>query len=158
MIFIGRDEERKGLHILRKALSAIQSPLHLTIVGKVGTIESMIHTIDNIGLIKSKDDLFKLIDKSHALVVPSLAEGMPTVILEAMARGKAIIATDVGAVSELVDSSNGKLIPPNNAKALSFAITHLSDDLKESSSMSLAKVVNFTWEEIVNRFLENFNE
>ena len=39
---------------------------------------------------------------SDVLVVPSLSEGMPTVILEAMARGKAVIATDVGAVSDLV--------------------------------------------------------
>jgi glycosyltransferase involved in cell wall biosynthesis len=154
LIFIGRDEERKGLHILRKALSVIQSPFHLTLVGEVGPIESKIHTIENIGLIKSKDELFKLIDKSHAIVVPSLSEGMPTVILEAMARGKAIIATDVGAVSELVDDSNGKLVPPNDAKALANAIENLGDnDIKKASERSLVKVASFNWDEIANRFL-----
>ena len=159
LIFIGRDEERKGLHILRKALSEIQSPLHLTLVGEVGPIESKIHTIENIGLIKSKDELFKLIDKSHALVVPSLSEGMPTVILEAMARGKAIIATDVGAVSELVDDSNGKLVPPNNAKVLANAIENLGDnDIKKASERSLVKVALFTWGEIAIRFFANCKE
>ena len=154
LIFIGRDEERKGLHILRNALSEIQSPLHLTLVGEVGAIESQVHTIDNIGLIKSKDDLFKLIDKSQALVVPSLSEGMPTVILEAMARGKAIIATDVGAVSELVDDSNGMLIPPNDVKTLANAIENLGDnDIKKASEQSLEKVASFTWDEIALRFL-----
>ena len=155
LIFIGRNEERKGLHILRKALSVIQSPLHLTLVGEASPIDSKSHTIENIGLIKSKDELFKLIDKSHALVVPSLSEGMPTVILEAMARGKAIIATDVGAVSELVDDSNGKLVPPNDAQELANAIKNLGGtDIKKASEQSLEKVASFTWDEISNRFLK----
>jgi len=156
LIFIGRDEERKGLHILSKALSEIQSPLHLTLVGEVGPVESKFHTIENIGLIKSKDELFKLIDKSHALVVPSLSEGMPTVILEAMARGKAIIASNVGAVPELVDDSNGKLVPPNDAKLLAKAIENLGDnDFKKASEQSLEKVALFTWGEIAIRFFAN---
>jgi len=159
LIFIGRDEERKGLHILKGSLSKIQSSIHLTIVGKVGTIESSIHKIDNIGEVKSRRRLIDLIDKAHVLVLPSLSEGMPTVILEAMSRGKAIIATDVGAVSELVDNTNGILIPTNDTKALAEAINHLGDmDIKRVFHKSLSKVVIFTWEEIVNRFLENFNE
>jgi len=154
LIFIGRDEERKGLHILRESLPEIQFPLHLTLVGDIDPIESKTHTIENTGVIKSKDELFKRIDKSHALVVPSLSEGMPTVILEAMARGKAIIATDVGAISELVDASNGRLIPPNDVKALANAINKIKTDVVKGSNNSLSKVTSFTWGEIAVRFLD----
>ena len=155
LIFIGRDEERKGLHVLRKAVSNITHPLHLTLVGAVCPIESKVHTIENLGVIKSKDELFKRIDASHALVVPSLSEGMPTVILEAMARGKSIIATDVGAVSELVDESNGRLIPPNDVKALEDAIKKVKADVFEKgSNRSLSKVTSFTWDEIAEKFLD----
>ena len=55
--------------------------------------------------------------------MPSLSEGMPTVILEAMARGKAVIATDVGAVSELVSEENGVLIQAGSVEELSNALT-----------------------------------
>jgi glycosyltransferase involved in cell wall biosynthesis len=158
IIFIGRNDKVKGLDILRQALSKISSPLHLTIVGYVGLIKSRIHIIENLGVIKSKDELFKRIDASHALVVPSLSEGMPTVILEAMARGKAIIATDVGAVSELVDESNGRLIPPYDVKALAEAINKIKVDVVEKgSNSSLSKVTSFTWGEIAKKFLSKFN-
>ena len=155
IIFIGRNDKVKGLHILRQALSKITSPVHLTLVGEFGPIESKSHTIENVGVIKSKDELFKRIDSSHVLVAPSLSEGMPTVILEAMARGKAIIATDVGAVSELVDESNGRLIPPNDVKALADAINQIKADIVEKgSNRSLSKVTSFTWGEIAGKFLD----
>jgi glycosyltransferase involved in cell wall biosynthesis len=155
IIFIGRNDTVKGLHILRQVLAKLPSPVHLTLVGEVGPIESKIHTIENLGVIKSKDELFKLIDTSHALVVPSLSEGMPTVILEAMARGKAIIATDVGAVSELVGECNGRLIPPNDVKALADAISNIKSDFFEKrSNISLSKVTSFTWGAIAVKFLD----
>ena len=49
---------------------------------------------------------------------PSYSEGMPNVIMEAMSRGLAIIATDVGAVSKLVDEENGWLINPRGLEKL----------------------------------------
>ena len=154
LVFIGRNDKVKGLHVLRKALSQMNRPVHLTLVGDLDLGRRDFHDLDCVGVIDSKEKLMTLIDKSHALVVPSLSEGMPTVILEAMARGKAIIASDVGAVSELVDDSNGKLVPPNDAQELANAIKNLGDtDIKKASEQSLEKVASFTWDEISNRFL-----
>ena len=62
------------------------------------------------GLIKSQNAIKGILDNSDILVSPSYSEGMPTVILEAMARGCAIIATDVGATCTMVSSDNGWLI------------------------------------------------
>lgn len=58
----------------------------------------------------------------HALVLPTRFEGMPTVVLEAMARARPALVSDVGASAELVDAANGFLLPPGDADALHAAI------------------------------------
>ena len=59
---------------------------------------------------------------SDCLICPSYSEGMPTVILEAMASGCCIIASDVGAVRCIVDKNNGWLISPGNTYELRQSI------------------------------------
>jgi glycosyltransferase involved in cell wall biosynthesis len=82
---------------------------------------------------------------------------MPTVILEAMARGKAIIATDVGAVAELVDESNGFIIPPNDVAILRKAINHIKvSQVKKFGSSSTSKVKNYTWKILSEKLLIDF--
>ena len=66
------------------------------------------------GLIKNTEKIVKIIDKMDVLICPSYSEGMPNVIIEAMARGLAIIATNVGAVSLLIDNKVGWLIDKDN--------------------------------------------
>ena len=56
------------------------------------------------------------------LVLSSHYENMPVVILEAMACGLPVIATNVGGIAEMVNESNGILVPPRDAKALSEAM------------------------------------
>lgn len=74
-------------------------------------------------------------DKEHALatadcfVLPSYAEGLPMAILEAMAYGLPIIATNVGAVPEVItDGQEGFLIEPGDVKALSDRMVRLGND------------------------------
>lgn len=58
----------------------------------------------------------------RAVVLASRAEGLPLVLMEALAAYRPVIATDVGGVSELVDEGNGWLVPPGDAEALAAAI------------------------------------
>jgi colanic acid/amylovoran biosynthesis glycosyltransferase len=59
----------------------------------------------------------------RALVLPSLGEGLPVVIMEAMSQGRPVIASDVGGVRELVESGvTGWLVPPSNPEQLAEAI------------------------------------
>ena len=69
-----------------------------------------------------KKDIF---DSCDVLICPSYSEGMPNVILEAMARGLAIIATDVGAISEMVDSTNGILMANNKSQLIMSSIMEI---------------------------------
>ena len=83
---------------------------------------------DNIkyyGTLHEEEKIKKLLQASDVLLCPSWSEGMPTVILEAMASGCAIIASDVGAVSEQVDSKNGILIEPGDKAQLKEAIERM---------------------------------
>lgn len=67
--------------------------------------------------------------RSHIVVLPSYREGLPKVLLEAAAVGRAIVATDVPGCREIVrDGENGLLVPVQDTRALATAITRLADD------------------------------
>jgi glycosyltransferase involved in cell wall biosynthesis len=82
----------------------------------------------NVELAGKVDDerLEQLYADCHALVLPTRFEGMPTVVLEAMARSRPVIVSDVGASAELVDEGNGFLLPPGDADALHRACIALA--------------------------------
>jgi glycosyltransferase involved in cell wall biosynthesis len=86
--------------------------------------ERQIHDtrIQYLGSISSEIQMMKFYSQSDVLVVPSFSEGMPTVILEAMAQNLAIIGTDVGAVRAMVSMENGFLITPGNVNELTLTI------------------------------------
>jgi glycosyltransferase involved in cell wall biosynthesis len=59
---------------------------------------------------------------ARIVVVPSRAESMPYIVLEAMAAAKPVVATAVGGIPEIFEGSNAALVPPGNAKALADAM------------------------------------
>jgi glycosyltransferase involved in cell wall biosynthesis len=61
-------------------------------------------------------------------VAPSFTEGTPNSIIEAMAHGLPIIASEVGGIPDMIDSESGILVPPGDADALSRAIIRLAED------------------------------
>ncbi len=70
-----------------------------------------------------------LLRASECFVMPSLSEGMPMALLEAMAYGMAIVATRVGGIPELVDDGvTGLLVEPDDPEALAAALTRLAAD------------------------------
>jgi glycosyltransferase involved in cell wall biosynthesis len=73
---------------------------------------------------------------SQIFVHPSWAESFPYVILEAMAVGLPIVASDVGGISEaLIDGESGTLVPPDQSQALSHALVATLSDLDRRRSM-----------------------
>lgn len=59
---------------------------------------------------------------SNLFCLPSYSEGCPNVVIEALASGRAVVASDVGGIPELVNAGNGILIPPRDAAALASAL------------------------------------
>ena len=71
-------------------------------------------------------------------VLPSLTEGTPNAIIEAMAHGKPIIANAVGGVPDLVTEDVGILVPPNDSHALAAAMSQMSLDAQMRQRMGAA--------------------
>lgn len=119
----------------------------------------------NVELLGRVDDpqLDKLYAECDALILPTRFEGMPTVVLEAMARAKPIIVSDVGASGELVSPHNGYLLPPGDAEqlynaVLAFASRSLEVRAKMGAySYERVKEV-FSWPVVVKGFERLFAE
>jgi glycosyltransferase involved in cell wall biosynthesis len=93
------------------------------------------------------------------LVCPSYSEGMPNVILEAMASGLAIIASDVGAVNLLVSKNNGWLITGGNRGELKLAIEQAIQgsimQLDEMKKTSRELSGSFLWDTIITKLIDD---
>jgi glycosyltransferase involved in cell wall biosynthesis len=77
--------------------------------------------------------------QAAVVTLPSLGEGLPTVLIEAAACGRAIVATDVAGCREVVaDGVNGLLVPPNDPAALARALARLLDDPALRAGMGAA--------------------
>ncbi len=84
---------------------------------------------NNVQFLGTRPDVPELLAHMDVFVLPSLWEGMPIVILEAMAARKPIVASDVDGVSEIVvNKRDGILVPPRNPKELAQAISLILTD------------------------------
>jgi len=103
-------------------------------VGEPSERERIAHAVADAGLDEHvqlverapSQEVARRLQTSHAYLLPSLDEGLPTVVLEAMASGVPVVATDCGGVSEAVtDGVEGFVVPPRDAEALAAALTRL---------------------------------
>jgi glycosyltransferase involved in cell wall biosynthesis len=93
----------------------------------------------------SNDDVRRHILDARALVLPSFAEGLPVVLMEALALGRPVICTPVGAVAELVQPSvSGWVVPPGSpaalAEAIGAALDAAPEDLDRMARQGAARV------------------
>ena len=115
-LMVGRNDPVKGFSVLLEALQLLDEPIEVHFVGNWPEIESTHHNLTYHGVVRDKCLLKDVMDSCDVLLLPSLSEGMPTVILEAAARGVVSVASDVGAVSEIVPPEN--LFEPGSVKSL----------------------------------------
>jgi glycosyltransferase involved in cell wall biosynthesis len=74
-----------------------------------------------------RTDIDRLLARADAFVLPSLTEGLSNAVMEAMAAGRPVVATDVGGTGELI-SGRGILVPPSDAPALADALERVLTD------------------------------
>ena len=146
--FVGELRKKKGLEPLLSAYAQIgrQRPITLLIVGEVrqGDDRKLLEEFQSAnpqlpitvtGYIPHSDlpSYYSLID---IFVHPSLRDGMPNAILEAMACEKAVIATAVGGTKDILeDGKNGAIVNVNDANMFAQKITDLLDDPKKRESL-----------------------
>jgi glycosyltransferase involved in cell wall biosynthesis len=166
-IFVGRLEANKGVSFLCEAFEQLGNEAHLTIVGS-GSLEGELRTrfagprIRFAGKL-SDSELFALYRESDCFVFASLYEGMPTVILEAMACGLPIIATDIGAVSTMVDKDCGFVVSPGSTEQLIQAV-HAYHGLSLEERAQMSDVAyrrvreKFSWSAVAGETLQLIEE
>lgn len=94
---------------------------------------------DAIHLLGLRTDVPALLHLADLVVVSSVSEGFSVAVLEAMASGRAVVATDLDAIAEAVrDGIDGLLVPPRNPSALAGAVCQLLDDPDRRTAMGAA--------------------
>jgi len=166
IITIGRLTKRKGLDTLIRSLPNVIGDCptaHLTIVGDGKEWNSLNKLVDELRLnqhitfLGQQADVSSLLLHSDLFVLPSLSEGLPTVILEAMACGIPVIASRLPGVMEVVDDQkSGWLVEPGNvaefAKAISRALES-EDELNRVRMAAFQNLEKFKMDVIAGEYL-----
>lgn len=171
--FIGRLVAEKGIIDLLEAFEKINNDnVKLLIIGDVAPGERDLKTIEmikkyrkneNIIFTGRREDVNDLLAVSDIFCLPSYREGMPRSIIEAMAMGNAIIATDIRGCREQVQHNlNGYIIPLNSPNIIAEKIIKLLDKKEllldfQKQSISLAKK-NYNEKKIVDFQINKFRE
>jgi len=130
-VFVGELRDLKGIHVLVEALAGVTnsdgSPATLVMAGDGGSRDALLAQISSLGL----NERVQLIGAQPArpsfargriAVVPSLAESLPYIVLEAAAAQLPVIATRVGGIPEIYGPTASQLVPANDAPALRLAM------------------------------------
>ena len=105
---------------------------------------------------KSNPDFYELFKKSSIFIFPSVAENFPSVLLEAMAAGMAVITSNAGGCPEVVGEA-GLLVPPKDADAIRSGLNKLiaSDQLRNQfAQAALKRVKLFDWEYVAGKYVD----
>jgi glycosyltransferase involved in cell wall biosynthesis len=135
LLCIARLEARKGVHHLIQAMDVVcgSAPgLRLLVVGD-GPMRpaltrqlrsSRCSSIVELCGWKNEQQVIELLDSSRFLVLPSLSEGLPVCVLEALARSRPVVATELSGVRDLIHDAGGggSLVAPGDPAALAQAI------------------------------------
>lgn len=109
----------------------------------------------------NRDEMKSLLAGSEIFVVPSRKEPFGLVVLEAMAIGAPIIASNVGGIPEIMLDGNGLLVPPEDDNALSIAIEKLLNekDLREDiAKLERSRAKEFSWDKTAQAYLSLANK
>jgi len=144
VLFAGRVCEDKGVRILVEAFNEVKAKIKdadLVLFGrrdedfvKSLQLDKNIKIMGPVPFGKEKE-LVKVIDTSDVLVLPSKHEGFGQVLAQAMARGKPVVATKVGAIPSWVSSKNGFLVDYGDVNALANSIIKLLSNKSLSAKL-----------------------
>jgi glycosyltransferase involved in cell wall biosynthesis len=172
ILFLAQFRRAKGLNVLMAAIPEIVSRVpnaKFLLVGSGPMVPDVQAFIERLNLHNSvklcsryvlDEELPGLYNASDVYLLPSHVEGMPLSLMEAMACGKPVVATNVGDTRFLVKNGiNGFLIPPNNSQAVVRGIAELSGRPELRNAMgdnNMEEMSRYDWDLISNRYLQAY--
>jgi len=130
LLFAGRLEHVKGVDVLLKAFSLLPPPITLWVAGTGSRralferLASDLRVSERVQFLGFRSDVQQLMLEADCLVLPSRWEGLPMVMLEAMAVGTPVVATAVGGIPEVIENGvTGWLAPPEDPIALAQVLS-----------------------------------
>lgn len=162
IVYVGRLIEAKGLLELIDAfrqISARRPGVRLALIGDGVLRERLQQRIAELGLGQrvsmpggqSPQRVASWLSASNLLCLPSWSEGYPNVVVEALACGRPVVATDVGGTREIVNPGNGVLVPPRDVPALAHALEATLG--REWDENVLAAPMTRTWDDVATETL-----
>jgi teichuronic acid biosynthesis glycosyltransferase TuaC len=174
VIMVSRLVWTKGLRELGEAFGVIAArwpEAWLAVVGDGPDRAAFVESIRGRGLesrvytpgARSHSDLPRWLNAADVFVLPSYKEGLPNVVLEAMACGLPVVSTDVGGTGEaVVEGETGYLVPPRSAASLLPPLEALLEDRRLRERMGKAAraraVSEFGWRQSGKRLVELYEE
>lgn len=157
MVYVGRFVEAKGLRELVtafQALAALDPKASLALVGDGNMKAELEALISAAGLSQRvhlpggmpPEQVAEWINAADLLTLPSWSEGYPNVVVEAVACGRPVVATDVGGMREILDDSNGLIVPPRDPKALTTALAACL--VRPWDQATIAARIRRTWDDV----------
>lgn len=138
-------EEKNQVGALEAVAGIRKSGLdaHLVFVGDGWTRGSVEARAEEIGadwahFLGSRTDVPALLPLADVLIQPSLADAMPLTVIEAMAVGVPVLATEVGDVPSMLEDRAGVIVPPGDQPALEAALTELLNDPARRAALGAA--------------------
>ncbi len=146
LVNVGRHAFAKNQYSLLRAIEELGSSRSavLLIAGSEGTETASLRTFlqtrpdvsGRVHFLGHRSDVADILGASDLFVFPSLYEGMPGAVIEAMGCGLPIVASDIGGVAEAVAPGDGAvLVPPRDPAALAAAVANLLDDPERRARM-----------------------
>lgn len=168
LLYAGTFLDQRGIFYLREALHSLSKRLpglRLTIAGCGSSADEVLAFFGpdlrpflDVRTMVPHDEMPELLAQNDIFVFPSIMEGTPLAVQEAMASGMAVVTTETcGMVDLIEDDFNGILVPPANSNALEEAIVKLTEnpDLRERLGRAAQDTMRrFTWARTA-RIVEN---
>ena len=174
LFFLGRLESRKGIDFLLKTIPMVKTVLKdiLLFIGGNGVLRPYLERLieeyqleQNVHFLGTIEDsaLNEWYNRVSAVIIPSVFEGFGLTVIEAMACGTPVIATDVDALRDVVkDDMNGFLVQYNDVKGLSekilFLLRHEEKQSKFSNKGEEIVRTLYNWDNISKDILKIYEE
>jgi glycosyltransferase involved in cell wall biosynthesis len=172
ILSVGCGTIRKGIPFLLRSMRDVRDKIpsaRLIVVGPSKYKDQMISTTNELGIEENvifsgavpREELPYYYSACDIVAMPSLQEGFPVVVLEAMASGRPVVASRVGGIPEAIETgSNGILFEPGNVCELTQALVTLLDNecLRRKMGREARRVAEakYDWKEIAFRYLAEF--